>query len=111
MSTSMANTTPSSVMLNSTMALSQVMSDDTERPGIADFYELSYMFVGTLGFLVTLIVGLLISAVTGFQNPAKLKPGLFVRWLPGMPLNDGSECDAPKGNTNNGFSDDGVQMR
>ena len=63
--------------LNETFAQAQV-----DRPPIADFYELSYMFVGTVGFLVTLISGILISLASGWQKPAELKDGLYVRWLP-----------------------------
>ena len=49
------------------------------------------MFVGTAGFLVTLITGLAISFMTGHQSPKELKPGLYVKWLPWIPKNEDTE--------------------
>ena len=75
-----------------------------ERPAIADFYELSYMFVGTAGFLVTLISGLIISGLTKFQDPAKLNPELYVRWLPFMKKYDNGVTK--NGTANNAYAVD-----
>ena len=40
-------------------------STTSETPAIADLYYVSYLYYGCIGFAVTLIIGVLISLVTG----------------------------------------------
>ena len=36
---------------------------DSERPGIASLYEVSYMWLGAIGFFTTVIIGCLLSLI------------------------------------------------
>ncbi|KAF6733846.1 Sodium-coupled monocarboxylate transporter 1 [Oryzias melastigma] len=50
------------------------------RPDIADsWYSLSYVYLSLLGMLVTIVCGLLISAITGGCKQQKMNPDLFVK--------------------------------
>ncbi|RVE72941.1 hypothetical protein OJAV_G00045320 [Oryzias javanicus] len=50
------------------------------RPDIADsWYSLSYVYLSLLGMLVTIVCGLLISAITGGCKQKKMNPDLFVK--------------------------------
>uniref|UniRef100_A0A3P9HNG1 Solute carrier family 5 member 8, like n=1 Tax=Oryzias latipes TaxID=8090 RepID=A0A3P9HNG1_ORYLA len=50
------------------------------RPDIADsWYSLSYVYLSLLGMLVTMVCGLLISAITGGCKQKKMNSDLFVR--------------------------------
>uniref|UniRef100_A0A8C7ZD74 Solute carrier family 5 member 8, like n=1 Tax=Oryzias sinensis TaxID=183150 RepID=A0A8C7ZD74_9TELE len=50
------------------------------RPDLADsWYSLSYVYLSLLGMLVTMVCGLLISAITGGCKQKKMNPDLFVR--------------------------------
>uniref|UniRef100_A0AAY5KD69 Solute carrier family 5 member 8 n=1 Tax=Esox lucius TaxID=8010 RepID=A0AAY5KD69_ESOLU len=49
------------------------------RPALADeWYSLSYLYLSVLGTLVTVIVGLVVSAITGGCKQEKLRSDLFV---------------------------------
>ncbi|KAL0978766.1 hypothetical protein UPYG_G00174910 [Umbra pygmaea] len=51
-----------------------------ERPALAEtWYSLSYLYLSVLGTLVTVIVGLVISAITGGCKQKKLHSDLFIR--------------------------------
>ncbi|XP_013989324.1 sodium-coupled monocarboxylate transporter 1 [Salmo salar] len=51
-----------------------------DRPALADsWYSLSYLYFCLLGTLVTVIVGLVVSAITGGCKQEKLSSDLFVR--------------------------------
>lgn len=39
-------------------------------------YQLSYMWYSAVGCFTVVIVGMIVSAITGFQDPRKLNPGL-----------------------------------
>lgn len=41
-----------------------------------DLYNLSYMWYSACGCMTVIVVGLIVSAFTGPQNPRKLNPGL-----------------------------------
>uniref|UniRef100_H2YSY2 Sodium-coupled monocarboxylate transporter 2 n=1 Tax=Ciona savignyi TaxID=51511 RepID=H2YSY2_CIOSA len=59
-------------------------------PPIADFYAMSYLYYGVLGFITALVVGFVVSFATGLQDPSKLPPGVTIAffdhplfgWLP-----------------------------
>jgi len=48
--------------------------DDYEPLGL---YRLSYLWYSAVGCLTVVIVGMIVSAITGFQNPRKLNPDLI----------------------------------
>ena len=48
--------------------------DDYEPLSI---YQLSYMWYSAVGCLTVIVVGMIVSAVTGFQNAKKLDPNLI----------------------------------
>ncbi|CAK8683876.1 unnamed protein product [Clavelina lepadiformis] len=51
----------------------------TTSHGTFDYlYSISYMYLGVLGFLVSLFVGLLVSFITGPSNPKSMDPVLFL---------------------------------
>nr|XP_039253945.1 sodium-coupled monocarboxylate transporter 2-like [Styela clava] len=60
------------------------------RPPIAELYSVSYLYYNIIGFLTTIIVGLVVSFATGYQEPSLLPPEtirpifdhLLFRWLP-----------------------------
>ena len=47
------------------------------RPPIADLYSISYMYLGVFGVIVTFLVGILVSLISGKQDPSKLHPGVL----------------------------------
>lgn len=56
--------------------------------GLIEFYRVSYIWYSAIGSCLTVIVGLIVSFLTGPQDPRKLNPQLispvvdsFVRWL------------------------------
>ncbi|XP_049588561.1 sodium-coupled monocarboxylate transporter 1 [Syngnathus scovelli] len=50
------------------------------RPPLADFwYSLSYLYIAFLGTLTTIVIGMLVSALTGGCKQEKLNSQLFVR--------------------------------
>uniref|UniRef100_A0A3Q2X8G6 Solute carrier family 5 member 8, like n=1 Tax=Hippocampus comes TaxID=109280 RepID=A0A3Q2X8G6_HIPCM len=49
------------------------------RPPLADFYSLSYLYISFLGALTTIVIGLLVSMITGGCKQGKLNSQLFVR--------------------------------
>ncbi|XP_057702213.1 sodium-coupled monocarboxylate transporter 1 [Corythoichthys intestinalis] len=50
------------------------------RPPLADtWYSLSYLYISFLGTLMTILIGLLVSVITGGCKQAKLRSELFVR--------------------------------
>lgn len=71
-----------------------------ETPEILSIYKLSYMWYSATGMATVIIVGMIVSLITGKQNVRKLNPDtlspgclLFKRWLPGME-GLGEECTA-----------------
>ena len=56
--------------------------DDT-RPSVAGLYEISYLYLGTIGFTVCLIVGLITSLLTGglrqTSPPVKQEPNKYAK--------------------------------
>ncbi|XP_046639502.1 sodium-coupled monocarboxylate transporter 1-like [Daphnia pulicaria] len=59
--------------MSSTMASPQAQTE--EEP--LSIYHLSYMWYSTVGCFTVIIVGLIVSAITGLQDPRKLNPGLI----------------------------------
>ncbi|XP_077582887.1 sodium-coupled monocarboxylate transporter 1 [Stigmatopora nigra] len=50
------------------------------RPPLADtWYSLSYLYISFLGTMMTIVIGLLVSMMTGGCRQTKLRPELFVR--------------------------------
>ncbi|XP_062852671.1 sodium-coupled monocarboxylate transporter 1 [Trichomycterus rosablanca] len=50
------------------------------RPALADsWYSLSYLYFCPLGMLVTMVIGLIVSAISGGCKQEKIPPELFVR--------------------------------
>lgn len=73
--------------INATLATYSVESiyqSSTEPPmtpepaDILDIYKLSYMWYSGYGFIFAIIVGLIVSALRGFQDPKKLDPDLVI---------------------------------
>ncbi|XP_036386670.1 sodium-coupled monocarboxylate transporter 1 [Megalops cyprinoides] len=63
---------------SSAVTLTPLPPDD--RPEIADnWYSLSYLYFCPLGSLVTIIIGMAVSAATGGCKQRKVRPELFVR--------------------------------
>lgn len=62
---------------------------DLERPGIASLYEVSYMWLGAIGFFTTVIIGCLLSLIPRYiftdsfktvhfrLRPKRLKEGVL----------------------------------
>lgn len=40
-------------------------------------FQISYLWYSTIGFVVTIVAGLIISGLTGFQNPEDVDPDLL----------------------------------
>ncbi|XP_030075642.1 sodium/iodide cotransporter [Microcaecilia unicolor] len=54
------------------------ISTPLDRPAIADdFYAISYMYYGALGTLSTVVIGVLVSYITGATKRSELAPGLL----------------------------------
>ncbi|KAJ7998728.1 hypothetical protein DPEC_G00207890 [Dallia pectoralis] len=91
----------------------------SERPALADnWYSLSYLYLSVLGTLVTMIVGLLVSAITGGCKQEKLHSDLFVRRsdlfcagcgedseVSNLGINEKAGTDQKKGSDNAGYID------
>ncbi|XP_035685240.1 sodium-coupled monocarboxylate transporter 1-like [Branchiostoma floridae] len=83
-----ANFTSSSTM--STMAMAQYSvttpagPTDNGYPPEAALYELSYVYLGAVATLSCVIVGLLVSFVTGSQDPKTVDPRLIVPFYDSM---------------------------
>ncbi|XP_045030203.1 sodium-coupled monocarboxylate transporter 1 isoform X2 [Daphnia magna] len=60
--------------VSSTTASSATQTPEDEPLGL---YQLSYMWYSTVGCCTVIVVGLIVSALTGFQDPRKLNPGLI----------------------------------
>nr|XP_046168622.1 sodium-coupled monocarboxylate transporter 1-like [Oncorhynchus gorbuscha] len=90
-----------------------------DRPALADsWYSLSYLYFCLLGTLVTVIVGLVVSAITGGCKQEKLSSDLFVRrsdlFCAGCgkdseasepEINEKAGSELNKGSNNAGFQD------
>ncbi|XP_055773901.1 sodium-coupled monocarboxylate transporter 1-like [Salvelinus fontinalis] len=90
-----------------------------DRPALADsWYSLSYLYFCLLGTLVTVIVGLVVSAITGGCKQEKLSSDLFVRrsdlFCAGCgkdseasepEINEKAGSELKKGSNNAGFQD------
>ncbi|XP_019638104.1 PREDICTED: sodium-coupled monocarboxylate transporter 1-like [Branchiostoma belcheri] len=55
----------------------EAVSDVAERPALAELYNISYLYYSLIAVLSVLIVGLIVSFLTGAQDPAKLDPRLI----------------------------------
>ncbi|XP_051931099.1 sodium-coupled monocarboxylate transporter 1 [Hippocampus zosterae] len=77
-STAGCNNTLQSNMTTETPWTTPVTQPDV-RPPLADFYSLSYLYISFLGTLTTIVIGLLVSMITGGCKQGKLNSQLFVR--------------------------------
>nr|XP_039267207.1 sodium-coupled monocarboxylate transporter 1-like [Styela clava] len=69
-----------------------VDQNDGERPPIAEFYALSYLHFATVGFLSTILVTMLVSALTGCTGKKGVHDDLLVPCLrSGKKTNDNSK--------------------
>ncbi|XP_035660677.1 sodium-dependent multivitamin transporter-like isoform X2 [Branchiostoma floridae] len=85
----MANATTPTVPF-ATNVISTLMPTDEPRPAIAELYTLSYMWYSATAFAVVVVVGLLVSFITGPNKPQQVDPRLicpvFDRLLCCLPL-------------------------
>ncbi|XP_019638106.1 PREDICTED: sodium-coupled monocarboxylate transporter 1-like [Branchiostoma belcheri] len=72
-----------------TTSVEDLVASTEERPAIAEFYNISYLWYGVLAVFVVVTVGLIVSFITGPQNPAELDPRLIT------PLFDTACCCCP----------------
>nr|XP_039272969.1 sodium-coupled monocarboxylate transporter 1-like [Styela clava]XP_039272970.1 sodium-coupled monocarboxylate transporter 1-like [Styela clava] len=57
-------------------------STESNRPPIADsFYAISSNYTGLLGFLVTIIIGIIVSGITGFEDPKYANTDIFTPFV------------------------------
>ncbi|XP_030855513.1 sodium-coupled monocarboxylate transporter 2 [Strongylocentrotus purpuratus] len=56
--------------------LNETVTD--ERTGLENFYSLSYHLYGPLGFLITIAVAFIVSAITGFNDPDTIDKRLLI---------------------------------
>jgi len=52
-----------------------------ERPPITFFYDISYIYISPIGAIITIIVGLLVSALTGFNGDEEIDDKLLCEFL------------------------------
>ncbi|KAF4081305.1 hypothetical protein AMELA_G00159950 [Ameiurus melas] len=65
-------------LLNTTVtAIIQTDSSDTGSVLAESWYSMSYLYYSAVGFLATVIGGLLITLITGPNKPQEVKPGLI----------------------------------
>ncbi|XP_053497752.1 sodium-coupled monocarboxylate transporter 2 [Ictalurus furcatus] len=70
--------TESCNLLNITVtAVTQTASSDTGSVLAESWYSMSYLYYSAVGFLATVIGGLLITLITGPNKPREVKPGLI----------------------------------
>lgn len=70
--------TESCYLLNITVtAVTQTASSDTGSVLAESWYSMSYLYYSAVGFLATVIGGLLITLITGPNKPQEVKPGLI----------------------------------
>ncbi|XP_077428456.1 sodium-coupled monocarboxylate transporter 1 [Vanacampus margaritifer] len=75
------------------------------RPPLADFwYSLSYLYISLLGTLTTIVIGLLVSMITGGCKQGKLNSQLFVKKSDLLCFSGSSKSQA-SGKTEKGASD------
>ena len=48
---------------------------------VPDFFKISYLYYGFLGFVVALIVACVVSLLTGIQDPSDLDPNPIIPQL------------------------------
>jgi len=51
----------------------------TTESGITDMFEISYMYMGTAGFLVAIVVGICVSYATGPKSKSTLHNGVLFK--------------------------------
>ncbi|XP_078583638.1 sodium-coupled monocarboxylate transporter 1-like isoform X2 [Branchiostoma floridae x Branchiostoma japonicum] len=75
----LANATTSAVSMATELfrSTTQAVSDVPERPPLAELYNISYLYYSLIAVLSVLIVGLIVSFITGAQDPAELDPRLI----------------------------------
>ncbi|XP_018580882.1 sodium-coupled monocarboxylate transporter 1 [Scleropages formosus] len=109
-----------------THALTEMTPAPNERPMLADtWYSLSYLYFCPVGTLLTIIIGLVVSSVTGGCKQRKIHPELFVRksdFFCFSHCNDSSETPKPemlvkagaelhKGTTNPAFVSSEMELK
>jgi sodium-coupled monocarboxylate transporter 8/12 len=58
-----------------------VEDPDLDYPAATNLYFLSYMYLGTVGFIVCILVGTVVSFMTGAQNPHQLPKNVLFPYL------------------------------
>ncbi|KAL6459414.1 hypothetical protein MHYP_G00328860 [Metynnis hypsauchen] len=75
-----ANTTHSNTsLMDRSPASSPSDPKQSSQHGLQDFYSISYLYFGALSTSVTVLVGLVVSCLTGPTKRASIRPGLL--WL------------------------------
>jgi len=59
----------------------EIIKIEEERPPISFFYDISYIYIAPIGAIITIIVGLLVSAVTGFNGDKEIDEKLLCEFL------------------------------
>lgn len=52
-----------------------------DKPGYLVIYEVSYLWYSTIAMVITIVVGLLVSACTGCNKPSKVNPKLIAPFI------------------------------
>jgi len=74
-STTTMTTTPAFSMTTAILNYTAPAITEVDQP--LSLYELSYMWYSACGCLTVIVVGMLVSALTGLQDPRKLNPDLI----------------------------------
>ncbi|KAB7501272.1 Sodium-coupled monocarboxylate transporter 1 [Armadillidium nasatum] len=107
-----------------------ILENDYEDSVLLSFYQVSYLWYSAIGVFSVIIIGMLVSLVTGLQDVRKLNPKALsplIHWIkPILPEGDliGTEFDgeeekglksekqqASVGNLNFGFTDNSVAVK
>ncbi|XP_077993904.1 sodium-coupled monocarboxylate transporter 1-like [Glandiceps talaboti] len=63
--------------LNNMTTEAVVVAESVARPAIANFYSLSYLWYSATSASVTIVMGLIVSFITGYTRPENLDPRLI----------------------------------
>ncbi|RXG68829.1 hypothetical protein Avbf_09996 [Armadillidium vulgare] len=107
-----------------------ILENDYEDSALMSFYQISYLWYSAVGVFSVIIIGMLVSLVTGLQDVRKLNPKALsplIHWIkPILPEGDliGTEFDGEEekglksekqqtsvGNLNFGFTDNSVPVK